>query len=136
MNLLEIEKIIETLLEIKDTHENLKAAEYDALVKSSKLLLKNRYIIAENELVKNLFQDSERKGNQNIFPLSSTIKETRKISEIYNFNLPIDVLEDINKRITDWIASGGEEKDQYIQRQIEYAEQIHNLVKTKESTIY
>ena len=60
----------------------------------------------------------------------------RKIFEIGNMNLPLCVLEDVNKRITDWIASGGEEKDQYIQRQIEYAEQIHNLVKTKESTTY
>lgn len=134
MNLLEIEKIVETLLEIKDTHENLKAAEYDALVKSSKLLLESRYIIAGNELVKNLFQDSERKGNRNIFPLSSTIKETRKISEIYDFKLPVDVLEDINRRITDWIASGGKEEDPYIQRQIEYAEQVHNFIKVKEGT--
>lgn len=71
---------------------------------------------------------NEFTGNQNIFPLSSTIKETRKISEIYNFKLPIDVLEDINKRITDWIASGGKEEDSYIQRQIEYAEQISHLM--------
>lgn len=34
--------------------------------------------------------------------------------------LPVPVLEDVNKRITDWIASGGKEDDSYIKRQYEY----------------
>lgn len=36
--------------------------------------------------------------------------------------LPEEVFYDIEKRITDWMASGGKETDPYIQRQLMYAE--------------
>ena len=34
----------------------------------------------------------------------------------------IEVLKDINKRMTDWIASGGKEDDPYIKQQLRFAE--------------
>lgn len=34
---------------------------------------------------------------------------------------PTPVLEDINKRIGDWLASGGKEDDPYIEQQLRYA---------------
>lgn len=34
------------------------------------------------------------------------------------------VLTDINKRITDWLSSGGKEEDPYIEQQVRYAENI------------
>lgn len=35
--------------------------------------------------------------------------------------LPLEVLEDINKRITDWLASGGQDSDPYIEQQLRFA---------------
>lgn len=45
------------------------------------------------------------------------LEEISKISS----QLPIPVLEDINKRICDWLASGGKEDDMYIEQQLKYA---------------
>lgn len=36
--------------------------------------------------------------------------------------LPAHVLQDIDKRISDWLASGGRETDPYIHQQLCYAE--------------
>ena len=55
----------------------------------------------------------------------------KRVVELYGLKLPIAVWEDINKRIMDWIASGGKEEDQYVQRQIEYAEKVHRLMEGK-----
>lgn len=38
--------------------------------------------------------------------------------------LPAPVLQDINGRILDWIASGGGPDDPYIQQQLRYAERF------------
>ncbi|HDR6822870.1 TPA: hypothetical protein QCV77_006535, partial [Bacillus thuringiensis] len=35
--------------------------------------------------------------------------------------LPLKVLEDITKRISDWIVSGGKNDDPYIEMQLRYA---------------
>lgn len=51
----------------------------------------------------------------------------RKVIEISQYDLPVHVLEDINKRITDWVSSGGKEEDDYVQRQIAYAEKCSKL---------
>lgn len=45
------------------------------------------------------------------------IQELSRISD----ELPLEVLSDINRRITDWIASGGSEDDEYIEQQLRYA---------------
>ena len=39
-------------------------------------------------------------------------------------NVPPEALEDVSKRITDWLASGGQKNDKYIQRQIQYLERL------------
>lgn len=36
--------------------------------------------------------------------------------------LPLEVLQDINKRVGDWLASGGNENDPYIGQQLRFAE--------------
>ena len=38
--------------------------------------------------------------------------------------LPKVVLEDVHKRIGDWLASGGKETDLYIEKQVEYAKRF------------
>nr|WP_187354096.1 DUF6877 family protein [Brevibacillus laterosporus] len=38
--------------------------------------------------------------------------------------LPLAVLEDIDKRIGDWLATGGKEDDPYIQQQLRFAERF------------
>jgi hypothetical protein len=41
--------------------------------------------------------------------------------------LPIAALTDIDKRITDWLASGGNIEDGYIKQQFRYAERFVNM---------
>lgn len=36
--------------------------------------------------------------------------------------LPLWVLQDINDRVRDWLASGGEENDEYIGQQLRFAQ--------------
>lgn len=38
--------------------------------------------------------------------------------------LPTPVLSDINKRIGDWLASGGKETDPYIEQQLRFAKRF------------
>lgn len=38
--------------------------------------------------------------------------------------LPLPVLQDINQRVGDWIACGGNENDEYIGQQLRYAENV------------
>ncbi len=45
------------------------------------------------------------------------MRELNKIAH----HLPILVLQDIDKRITDWLASGGTEDDPYIEQQLRFA---------------
>lgn len=45
------------------------------------------------------------------------------MAEINKFSakLPLPVLHDIDKRIGDWLASGGKETDPYIEQQLRFA---------------
>lgn len=46
---------------------------------------------------------------------------------VKNFNkLPLVIMQDIDKRIEDWICSGGKYTDPYIINQCKYAEKIIN----------
>lgn len=45
------------------------------------------------------------------------MQEINKITD----QLPLPVLQDINKRIGDWLASGGKETDPYIEQQLRFA---------------
>lgn len=46
------------------------------------------------------------------------------LEDLFKYNLPKEVLQDIDKRITDWIASGGKEDDLYIKQQLRFAERF------------
>ena len=46
------------------------------------------------------------------------------IEDLLKAKLPVEVVRDIEKRITDWLASGGSEDDPYIKQQFRYAENI------------
>ncbi|GIP25526.1 hypothetical protein J23TS9_06560 [Paenibacillus sp. J23TS9] len=48
---------------------------------------------------------------------ANPMEEILKISD----QLPMAVLEDINKRIGDWLAMGGESTDPYIEQQLRFA---------------
>jgi hypothetical protein len=50
------------------------------------------------------------------------IQEIASISK----HLPTEVLRDINSRISDWLASGGNENDPYIKQQLRYAKRFVN----------
>jgi hypothetical protein len=49
-----------------------------------------------------------------------TMEPMRELNKIAH-HLPIPVLQDIDKRITDWLASGGTENDPYIEQQLRFA---------------
>lgn len=53
-------------------------------------------------------------------------KQLNAMEEIKNISskLPEYVLEDINRRIGDWLASGGKEDDPYIEQQLRYAKKF------------
>lgn len=48
------------------------------------------------------------------------IEELHKIAHL----VPMQVLMDIDKRITDWIAAGGNENDPYIEQQVRFAKRF------------
>ncbi|MFJ5621978.1 DUF6877 family protein [Peribacillus loiseleuriae] len=52
--------------------------------------------------------------------------ETNVIQEISSIahHLPLEVLQDINQRIGDWLASGGNENDPYIRQQLRFAQRF------------
>lgn len=54
-----------------------------------------------------------------------------RLQEIYTF-LPLEVMEDIDKRVGDWLGMGGGEDDPYIHQQLLYAEKIIGLLEVAE----
>ncbi|MGG3800440.1 DUF6877 family protein [Metabacillus fastidiosus] len=50
----------------------------------------------------------------------SHLQEINKIAP----QLPLEVLQDIDKRIGDWLASGGKEDDPYIEQQLRFAKRF------------
>lgn len=53
----------------------------------------------------------------------SILEEIRAIS----YKLPVEVSVDINKRIADWLASGGSEDHPYIEQQLRFAKKFINF---------
>ena len=51
--------------------------------------------------------------------------------EIVSLNLPAAILADIEKRITDWLASGGKDDDLYIEQQLRYARNVSTAIENK-----
>lgn len=43
--------------------------------------------------------------------------------------IPINVLQDVDKRIADWRAAGGKDNDQYVQQQLRYLKRVEKLCK-------
>lgn len=39
-------------------------------------------------------------------------------------HLPLKVLQDVNQRVGDWLASGGDEDDPYIHQQLSFAKRF------------
>lgn len=64
----------------------------------------------------------EKRGN---------LMSLENIGNIHTDLIPLSVLQDVDKRISDWLAMGGKEDDSYIQRQIKYLKQVEKVV-TKE----
>ncbi|MFC4403297.1 DUF6877 family protein [Gracilibacillus xinjiangensis] len=52
--------------------------------------------------------------------MSGPLAEISKIAH----KLPIIVIQDINQRIGDWLTSGGNEDDPYIEQQLKFAKQF------------
>ena len=50
----------------------------------------------------------------------NAMEEFNKLAD----KLPMAILEDIHRRIGDWLASGGKENDPYIEQQLRYAKRF------------
>ena len=46
------------------------------------------------------------------------------VEDLVRAGLPLRVIHDIDKRITDWLASGGTLEDPYVKQQFRYAEKV------------
>ncbi len=54
--------------------------------------------------------------------------EQIKLEDINLDIIPIKVLQDVDKRIADWKATGGKDSDAYIQNQLRYLKRVENAV--------
>ena len=50
------------------------------------------------------------------------------IEDIHNYDVPVEILLDVDKRISDWLAAGGKEDDLYIKNQLKYIERYLNCI--------
>ncbi len=56
------------------------------------------------------------------------INNIQQLNDALNkYNIPFDVLSDIDRRICGWMATGGNEDDAYIKQQYRYVENFINL---------
>lgn len=46
-------------------------------------------------------------------------------------NMPVEVLQDVDKRITDYLASGGESEGPYIEQQLRYMQNVARVLDQK-----
>lgn len=49
--------------------------------------------------------------------------------------IPIEVLIDVDKRITDWKAAGGKDSDTYIQNQLRYLKRVELMANNAADTL-
>lgn len=49
--------------------------------------------------------------------------------DLIKVNLPVEIIKDIEKRVTDWLATGGNEDDPYVRQQLKYAENFLRTTK-------
>lgn len=52
----------------------------------------------------------------------SALSELTKITN----KLPLEVLQDVHRRMADWLASGGSDDDSYMYQQLRYAQRFVN----------
>lgn len=55
-----------------------------------------------------------------------------KVDDIDFKYIPIAAVEDVKKRVADWLASGGKPEDPYVQRQLQYLKNVEKAVKAEE----
>lgn len=52
--------------------------------------------------------------------------QINSIEDLVKAGLPLRVIQDIDKRIGDWLATGGSLEDPYVKQQFRYAENVVN----------
>lgn len=57
------------------------------------------------------------------------------IEDLLKARLPVEVIRDIEKRITDWLATGGSKDDSYIKQQFRYAENFLKMTRGNDLSI-
>ena len=64
------------------------------------------------------------------------MKTMIKVIETINTKLiPMPVMQDVKRRISDWLASGGKETDPYVRRQIEYLKAVEEAALDEKNII-
>lgn len=55
------------------------------------------------------------------------INNIQQLNDALNkYNIPFDILSDVDRRICDWMANGGNKDDAYIKQQYRYVENFIN----------
>lgn len=52
---------------------------------------------------------------------------SEQIAELSHL-MPIAVLQDVGKRIADWLSTGGNHEDEYIKQQLRYMQHVANAL--------
>lgn len=72
---------------------------------------------ADKTTIANMLKSVMSEGTAEIV---NPLDELGKIAD----KIPLQVLEDVNRRLGDWLASGGNETDQYVWQQLKYAKRF------------
>ena len=81
-------------------------------------------------LSRKLKNTGNQSNHMNIFERSKKMEQI-SLEDINIDIIPIEVLMDVDKRITDWKAAGGKDSDTYIQNELRYLKQVE-LIKRVE----
>ena len=70
----------------------------------------------------------------NIFKGAVKMKQL-SLEDINLDMIPIEVLQDVDKRISDWRAAGGKDSDAYIQNQLRYLKRVELMMSNAADTL-
>ena len=88
------------------------------------------YMIISEKFMQGEISEDEFVDHMSIYERNKQMEQI-SLEDINLDIIPIEVLIDVDKRITDWKAAGGKDSDAYIQNELRYLKQVE-LIKRVE----